>query len=438
MRFQLRLATWTVTGALQQVILFGLGSLSAVAMALLVLLVIGSLTLRGLLPRFERDLDRRWEAVAQPLSSFPQRHPTMPLNATAGRIETLGAELGILLSPAPYAHRPRPSREAAAELESVSGTLIDHHILGSWELDPFYAAWRELHRSTIRAIADLILSDEAPMWAFDVNRLPEGPGTNLDGQIVLQRILGTEVWIAAADGDHRSAQRLLDAMWRLGMPMFSCPQPEALAAGNDILYLQLALIRRLEVDGARWRPRLEALRPTDAVLEGYMCGTWEVRRRAETLLADRNPLLGFVAQPFARALAIPHTEVMLYAVSELPRRAALSFEADEFGAELDGRLPRWNTVARRALPRSWWSWPSGIRASLHIDLTIRVLDVREMLRLEGPSAVGRLAPSQPSPIEGLSWLYDVAEGSVTIAIDQEPFASRGGPVLRATVRQGAG
>jgi len=432
MRFQLRLATWTVTGALQQLVLFGIGALSTAALAALVLVVIGSLAIRGLLPGVDRDLDQRWAEELAPLSTLPDRYPPVSMNLGARRLEQLGADLGITLPPTEYAHRPRPTREAAAELEAVTDLLVDRDTLDDWTLDPSYGDWRSRHQATISEIVEVSLNDPSPRWEMDELRFPGGPVTNPAGQILLQRVLATEAWIDAANGG-TSVARTFDAMWRLSGQLFESPQPAAHTTGLTILQLQLGLLRRLPRAPDGWRQRLGELDPMRSALVGFLYDTWQVRRRAGTVFENRHPFLGFVAQPFARALAVPHHDTMLFAVSELQRRELTTFDPDEFSAELHARIPRWNTYARNSLPASWWAWPHGVREALEIELTSRVLELRERLSVAGPSAVDGIEPRQPGRLQGLSWHYELSGPIVRISLHPDVFADEQSPAMEAAV-----
>jgi len=371
------------------------------------------------------------------LSTFPDRFPAPAINDTAQRLEPIAAELGIKLAPPENAHRPRPTHSAAAELDELDDVLVASDTLHGWQFDPRYKEWRPRHLTRFAEVVSVALDGEPPIWGNDPTRHSEGPATNLAGQIQLQRVLATEAWIAAATSDTAAAERILDAMWQLGRFLHAGPQPEAYRAAQVILDLQLVVLRHISVAPEKWRHRLTALDPMKTTLDGFMCEAWQVRRRSETLFDNRQPILGFIAQPFARALTIPYHEAMVYAVAELPRRDVMTLDPDDFGAEMHARLPRWNTIARAALPEHWGAWPRGVRAALQTELTSRVLELREHRLAEGKSAIQRLEPRQQARVKGLSWLYEIQDQTVTILVDPEPFADDRTPSLRDTVDLGS-
>jgi hypothetical protein len=266
------------------------------------------------------------------------------------------------------------------------------------------------------------------VWDNDIAVYTDGPATDLEGHRLLQRVLATEALLAAELGRMTDVSDALTAMWRINQPLLAGPQPPSQAAGRGNLELQLAVLSRLDQPPEGWRERLSSQNPMASALAGYLCETWQIRQRAETLLDSRHSILGFIIQPFARALAVHHEQTMLFAVTELPDRDVTTFDPDEFGAELFARVPRWNTASRAALPADWSTWPHSVRTALRTELTERVLELRSR-----PDAVDRIQPRQPAGISGLSWSYEVRGSAVTISIEPEPFAGAGGRPLRATV-----
>ncbi len=434
------MAVWTVTATLEQalVILFGVLATAAVAGALAAIL--GSLTIRALLPSVDHRIDEAWAAIVAPLSTFGDRFPPTSVNPTASRLEAVAAELGITLASAAGPERPVPTREAAAAFAAVAGELSElERFRPVDDLDtavPGLRQWRADRRTQIAEAIGVMQDGDPPVWDSDLERSPEGPAIDLAGHLQLQRVLIAEAWMAFQDGDPDAANRALEASWRLNGILLDCPQLDIHVAAMSVLELQTAVLRRIPGLDRHWQDRLRSLDPPAHARRGYLCLTWQVRKRAEMMLADRGRAVGFLVRPVARLLATHHHRAMQRAVAELEVRDIVGFDSGSFAAAQLARVPRWDQLSRPAMPSSWTSWSDSVRCGLVAELTRRVIRVRELYGGGGMAALAELQPAQPSRVDGLDWRYTVGDDRVAIELTPDPFPDRGMFPLRADIELG--
>jgi hypothetical protein len=424
MQFRLRLLAWALTAALEQLLLLTVGVLGAIAVVGVVAALLGSLAVRALLPSMDRRVDAAWAEIVAPLSTFPDQAPPVTLNQTAARIETVAALMGIGVAPSSLPDRTQPSRESSQAFASVSDQLVDicrFEAVGGEQYE-FYLPWREGHRTRIAELIGVIVGGELPRWDHDLDQSPEGPACELGGLLWLHRLLTAEAWLTAAEGDAAGANRALEASWRLSEGLRASPQLEVHELTLDALELQSAALRRIPQANHEWQNRLRSVDPPSQARRAYLCESWLVRRRAETV-SERQPVIGFVAQPFARLLAIDNHEAMLQAVSDLEGTDINGFDSARFAAEQFSRVPRWNSLARSGLMSSWDSWHRSVRSGLLAEMTRRVLRIRELYDEGAWSALQELQAAQPSRMTGLDWRYLVEAPDVTIGLEPDPFSS---------------
>jgi hypothetical protein len=438
MRFRFRVVSWAITSAVEHAVLIGLGAVTAAAVVGVVVVVVGSLVVRGLLPMIDRRVDEEWAKAVAPMSSFPDQESSSAYNQTAVRLETVAAEIGIDLAPSTRPDRPHSTQEAGTAFSEIAEELVDLGRLRPTQPEAEqdhsrYRAWRDHHHPRITEAIAVILTGDPPLWDNDLQRFPEGPDTDLAAHLRLHRVLTVEAWLDAADGDHPAAGRALEASWWLNQGLLASPQLEVHRVAMSALELQTAVLRRIPEPEHHWQDRLRSLNPSEYARRAYLCRSWQLRRRAETMLADSHPFLGPVVQPFARLLATPNHEAMSTAVQTLDGQDIAGFDPTAFAAEQYAKVPRWNDLSRSALPPSWQSWPDSIRSGLVAELTRRVLKVRELYGERGIEALEELQPEQPSRMSGLDWRYQLGDLTVSIGIEPDPFPMRGLFPLRETV-----
>ena len=412
MGYRRRLVTWSITGAVRHLAMFGAVLAATLVVAGIVVVAGGSIATRLALAAADRNADREWAAVLAPLSTVPERYPPVETDERALRLEGLAASLGVRLEAG-----------QAPPLPAVQPRSVDPARLAS--------------------TVTLLLAGDPPVWAMDIAGCSGAPATSERGHRELQRLLLAAAERAIARDEPAAASSILEASWRLNESLLRSPSVETHLAACTILEQEAALLCELPYPGEQWRVRLAALDVGGLSLEAYRFEAWQARCLADRdSFAALHPALRVVGRPLARLLAHQQHEAMLFAVRELPRRDPRSFDADTFVAEQHALVPRTSPIAQASLPHDWTSWPRSVRAALSVDLALRVLELRSAAA--AGREVVRPEPRQPSRIAGVDWLYEPAPGGIRITIDSAGWPAmaerplRAVVRLRATVRPGGG
>jgi hypothetical protein len=435
MQFRQRLAAWSVTGFLQQAVLIGLGTLAALTLIAVAILLFGSIAVRAALPAVDRRIDAGWAEALGPLSTLPDRYPAIDTNTRARLLEASAAKLGVTLAMADDPAGHRPAAEETTDFETVRESLrtLTDGGRGGVAAARIVGPWLQRSRGAIDEVAGIIVADESPAWAMSLDQCSGSIAVDLGGLVDLHRVL-----IAATDrnlamGDSTGAERFVEASWRLNEGLLRSPSLSEHMAAIAVTELQMEVLRRLDSTGSHWRIRLAALDLQRNTLEAYRFDAWRLRCLTDSFLADFNPLVGLIAHPFARLLAIPQHQALVWAVEELPRRDAVSFDPDAFVAEHHLRVPRWNPVARSALRRDWTSWPRSLRAVLDVELALRVLELKASIAGPERFDLRDIRSRQPSRVPGVDWRYEVSGQQIDIFLRNGEPLTRGTRPLRATV-----
>ncbi len=437
MRFNQRLSTWTIIGFLQQAFFVGIGAMAALVLVTAAFTAFGSLAIRAVLPTIDRHVEQGWVEALGPLSTLTDRYPPQTKNAAARQVEVLAASLGISVATDNDSTAPTPSPRQVTAYENVRAALMVMADDKSGRLPQSAAqsrdVWVQRNRATIGDLARNVVDGEVPVWAVDLNDCVGSLAVRLDGLVDLQRaILASAVW-SIEGGDLTAAGQLLESSWRLNDTLQRSPRLDEHLASLTVVEMQMAVLRKHPNLGNHWKVRLAALDLERRALEAVRLDAWLLRCRAAAFLNNLHPVLGVFAQPFARLLAVPQHQAMVWAVEELPTRDVRRFDPDRFVAEQHQRIPRWNTIARSGLPDDWRFWPASVRGTLSVELVLRTLELQEALRGLDHINPSELARRQPSRVAGIEWRYSVVGDAVEITLDDGPWSDEDGPSLRAEV-----
>ncbi len=433
MSFRQRLAAWATSGFLQQMLVLGLGAGAALSLVAFSVLFFGSLAVRVALPAVDRQADSGWSESLGPLSTLPNRYPRVATNSTARRVESLAAGLGICVAADPAGPCPDAAdEETFTQIQQALQSMeVDEetYLSAARNVNP----WLARNSDRIQELVATLLVDDQPVWGLDLVDCHGGLATNLEGQVDLQRVLMAAAHRALRLTSPDQASRILEASWRLNDNLLRSPGLDEHLAATDVVVLQMELLRLLPEPADHWKLRLAATDVQRQALDAYRFEAWRLRCRGASFLANIHPVIGFVAGPFARLLAIQQHQAMVFAVDELPHRDIRTFDSDAFVSEQHALVSRWNPIARSALPLDWSSWPTSVLAALDVELTQRVLDLRSVLRSSDRSSSLVLQPRQPSTLTEFDWLYETSGEMIHIVLDDNGWPPAGDRLLRATV-----
>ncbi len=422
---------WGARAACEQALVLGIGGLGVILATLLVLVVVASLVLGGVLPRLEDGRVRRQARLLQGVSVPAPTDHTTPRNSAALQLETAAAELGVALAPLQSPHRVQPDSETAAALAEVADTFVNPRRPSPWPNAARYVAW---HTSASRQVDDLVavaLRGDLPRWQIDADR-PTPPDVDLGGMLQLQHILLSEAWIAIVEHRSRAASRLLHASWRINESLLGSPELVVQETAMTVLEDLLPMLRLAPDPSPVSERQLASVDPVAGVRGAYLFEARRSRHRAQRMQWGRQRQLRFIVQPFAVLATMPQETAVVDAVTRLDPAQVATFDGGAFAADLDRLIPRWNALARRAMPSSWQSWPRSVHAALALDLTRHTLDVRRRVR-DGGGGIDGSPAAWPDPVTGGTWVCHIAGRQVVIALEPNPFPEGAWPALRYTV-----
>jgi len=286
-------------------------------------------------------------------------------------------------------------------------------------------------------IVQLLTGGTSPRWDCDITLGPDAPRPQIAGHQSLQRLLTVAAVTRLSRGEAQDAQSILEASWQLNQQLLQRPELDCLLAGLLGLKLQMALTRRVDPDPV-WLPRfeqldlIESLRTTVATAaytsEAFppRCVVLPENRSWSWLQHLVNPL----ARPFDHLAMTDLAHTLAQALDQLAESDVKEFERGEFFAQLQESMPRWNRLARRALPELGSVWLRIQRTRLDIELSMRVLQARELFTRIDAEGIPELAGVEPALIEGLSWRYTPAGRALKISLEPVQVAW---PEERATL-----
>ncbi len=279
-----------------------------------------------------------------------------------------------------------------------------------------------------------LLTEEQPVWGLDLADCRGDVATNLDGQVNLQRVLMAAAHKALRSASPDQAAQILEASWRLNDGLLRSPGVDEHLAATDVVVMQMEMLRQLPEPADHWKLRLAATDVQRQALAAYHFDAWRLRCRSTSFLSNLRPMIGFVASPFARLLAIQQHKAMVFAVDELPERDLGTFDSDAFVADQHAFVSRWNPIGRSGLPMDWNSWPISVLAALDVELAQRVLDLRSVFHSSKRPTSLVVQPRQPSTTLDIDWLYETSGETIHIVLDDSGWTFAGVRPLRATVK----
>jgi hypothetical protein len=204
-------------------------------------------------------------------SDFEAQFPKSEASGAAIELEKLAATLGIDLVPAPWGvpgapedkNRPHPAAESAAANPALAAGLheyIDRELKSSGNrigpppevLDRYMTE----HAAEMTAIESLLLRETEVRWETDPKAGQDGPRPNYLGLMRLQRLLVARSLNEARREDFESAERLLEASWRLNDSLATRPELISQIIVLVAAKLQAGVLRKIDTPAYGWSQRL--------------------------------------------------------------------------------------------------------------------------------------------------------------------------------------
>jgi len=436
-RWWRRLFAFSIRGSLERAALRILGIAAASATVAVILVVAGSVAPRVLSAFQQKRLDERWtESVAAPAEIFEWVTPRGS-SMSALRLIRAAAAFGIELVPVSARDRTTetvPPLALNPELDSWCTAVMTG---SGGPVGPVPEAVLTTLGSREGALTEIIASltdDERVVWELP-SAMGGGSRVPSPGQLLkLHRWLAAAAVASSDRGDEHWALAALEASWRLNQESLRRPETEMRLAGYSVLELELAILRTMSrsVATETWQARLDGLDPL-AKLDGWVlieAYSLPASTKRGTLFEENGlwPLvLSLTVDPARRWLLMSASESLRVGIASLAPADLTTFDPDLRYVDAYNRIPRWNRVARAALPNPWYEWPSAARAGLAVELSAEVLHVEAATSEQIDELVTQPPRRRPSRVPGAIWKWTAEpEGlRVRLVVEGEP-SSHGG------------
>jgi hypothetical protein len=389
-----------------------------VIVAVLSAVVYGGLSVMA--TRREKAVRAKWAQAGRPLETFVATIPETKPNATAEALEDAANRLGL-----ERAKKKEPWTAIALPLTDYLNSELEKD-------GPPVSAPPEVLAAFLRDQAPLItkartalLEGPPPVWVERNKRLYESPLPNLLQIISLEKILAADALAALSRGDREAAMADLEAGWRLGDALGARPELISSLVTIGSLRYPVAVLRRVDGAGPAWRARLVAYSPRDCVARSYEFETAAMLELGDmgssggppTLLRRVGDLLG---RPYLRLSFAGAADTVL----EMVRIAEAAGPCPEgLGpkmVEAIGAIPKWNVLAKIAVPNINPSWGRAYRFQLDLELTEKILILKEARDKNGGAWPEAVPDIESSACPNGAWSYTRSPDRVTLVYNRTP------------------
>ena len=427
-RWWRRLLAFSIRGSLERAALRTLSLAVASATVAVLLVVAGSVVPRVLSEIQQNRLDKRWtESVAAPAEIFERVTPRGS-SMSALRLVRAAAAFGIDLVPVPDLDR-MPETAPPLTLNPELGLWCDEVMTGSGgsegPVPDTVLTTLESRNDALNEIIASLTDDERVVWELQSAR---GGGSRVPSP---GQLLKLHRWLAAAAadgsdrGDENRALASLEASWRLNQESLRRPEREMRLAGYSVLELELAILRAMSrsVTTEIWQSRLDGLDPVEelggwVLIEAY---SLPASTKRGTLMEEDGfwaLALSLTVDPARRWLLMSAAESLQVGTASQAAADLATVDPDLQYVDAHHRIPRWNRVARAALPNPWHEWLSAARAGLAVELAAEVLRFESATAEQIDEFVAQLPQRRPSRVSGAFWVWTALR--IRLVIDGEP------------------
>jgi hypothetical protein len=382
--------------------------------------------------------EEAWATRVEPMESFIARYPTEPDNPAALELDVKTRPLGIRLTDR-TGEEPRegPHDELLKELSSFIGDRAGGGTDELGALAPEARAFLERERAPIEAIEAQILQGGTLRWKQDITKGVAAPIPGLLGHRQVHTLLLARAWEAARQGRPREAERALEASWVLGGSLEERPDLISRLIVVAVSTMQHRVLRAARLPPDRWLPRLEERGFADGMQAALQLEAWSWTRYAEgdwgmfdvdhMERGEKPPrtiggdLGRFLTVPYMRLSFAGMSASLLRANEELRAQRRCDFDVQQYAEEFKESYPRWNILARIAVPSLLRAWASLRYADFDRELTEQVLVFRTIRRSSGSWPTGTV----PSRVcADVSWVLEAhADGSLIVQPSEAPFVT---------------
>jgi hypothetical protein len=340
----------------------------AVPLAAWVLLSIAAMVM-------ERSLAARaWPDGLGSIANVPARYPEAPADTLAAvALTRLATPLGVDLKPRDGRYLPTPpARNDFKAIERpLHGYIEAQLVRPSGAIDPpppLLVGYFADRRAELDAVRTFVLSGAPVAWKTQLSRGFEAPIPNLLGHMELSRLLVADALLKARANDF-SAWDDLHAVWLLDAGLRSRPDLISQLIGVASLRMVNAAAAKLPLPEPSWLAEVRAFDSRKAIVASMQAEAW-----AWTHLPPQHG--GWLARPYVRLSAADAAEHMRAAFAAMASSNACDVDDAALSDAVVRSIPRWNVLAKIAIPNISGTWQRVARVTPELELTEKVLQLR--------------------------------------------------------------
>jgi hypothetical protein len=352
--------------------------------------------------RREPAAEQAWKTEFGSIIETRAASPKGEDNESALRLIALASAAGIDLARPKgteridFEHDPdRAMREAAGDYVTAEVTKVG----GPVEPPPKVAReYLEAHEPALDALVEFLSNAEPLAWKCDSELGPDAPVPNLLGLIRLQRLLVARALTRASAGEPQEAERTLSAAWFLNASIRDRPEVVCQIIAIAAARLQVGLARRLALDPAAWRERLNDHDYRASVLRALVLQNDRFFRRLPAGPSARDRA--------TRADLFDLTREFLVALRDAPvGDGSIPISAP---AKTDSPASEGEILASIWIPNLADTMRRAVRLAIDTELTDRVLQARSLRHQLGHWPTG-MPEIDGTRVPGARWIYTLDE-----------------------------
>ena len=335
-----------------------------------------------------RREQQAWAATGTSLEAMRARFPRQSASSAAVELDRAARPLGLRLIADPAVPSQIEDKALYDVMSKALGRLSKGGDEGYEPPPPEVRAFLDRQRAQLAYVARHLNGAADITWETDLDRGPEGPIPSLLAHRYLNTMLLTEALERHRRGDDAGAGEMLDAAWHQSESLASRPEIISQLITIALAFQQGDVLRRVGGGTAPWDTRLRP-RHHKAIVETFRTEAymWVVMNQTYRGAADlevREPPPVGPGGWLLRVTTAPYVQMGFSGISYHLRRGrelALAndpcrMNGDELDKAVSDGIPRWDVIARLAVPSMMRAVTSGATADLDNELTRVVLKTR--------------------------------------------------------------
>ncbi len=266
-----------------------------------------------------------------------------------------------------------------------------------------------------------ILKKESPKWGFDYKNLENGQPFYAKF-IGLQRLLASESLFFLSQGKDEEAKENLDSMLIMAQSLNKNRSIVDSIVYNFSIREICGVLRFLKSPPQDYVERLSSIDVIKSMKEGYINDKIVLKKEIEegsySLYGSYfQKVKAFLIKPYARLCMASYDIGYLNFLNQLERENPCELYEKNLTMEMLSEFPKWNIIAKIALPNMQDAWIRGNRVSLEKDLTLIILKLRLEKAKTGKYPSNFKLPETPCP--NTKWKLEASDDQFKVYFDGE-------------------